>query len=112
MREQQSRARPKIAITFFIFFLFSFLAIDTTSELLSNCFQNICEVDIDYEHTTPSGKVTQTLPLFNPVFLISQNSEDNPKEVFQLIPYSINSNFTFVQSGAKRAKDLTTIPLS
>lgn len=112
MTEQQSHVKPRLSITFFILFLLSFLVIDVTSDILSTCFQDITEVDIDYEHTRPSGKITKTPPVLNPVFTIAQISEDYLKEVFLLIPYSINSNFNFVQSGAKQAKDLTTIPVS
>jgi hypothetical protein len=112
LTEQQSHAKPRLSITFFILFLLSFLVIDVTSDILSTCFQDITEVDIDYEHTRPSSKVTKTPPVLNPVFTIAQISEDCLKEVFLLIPYSINSNFNFVQSGAKQAKDLTTIPVS
>lgn len=112
MSESKNHARSGLSYTFFILFLLSFLVIDVTSEILSTCFQDITEVDIDYEHTRPSGKITKTPPLLNPVFTIPQNTEDNTKEVFQLVPYSINSNFNFVQSGAKQAKDLTTIPVS
>lgn len=112
MVEQQSHVKPRLSVTFLILFLLSFLVIDVTSEILSTCFQDITEVDIDYEHTRPSGKITKTPPLPNLVFTIPQNTEGNTKDVFLLIPYSINSNFNFVQSGAKQAKDLTTIPVS
>ena len=109
-KAKKKHIRGNLSCTLFILFLLSFLVIDVTGEALSTCFQDVCEADIDYEHTRPASKITKAPPLLKPLLIFIQSSDADAENVFPILLYSINSNLNFVQSGAKQAEDLTTIP--